>query len=483
MNKITIAVFFILLIAGIAVLYLYIGELSSEGGCNPLGGKLYKKSYIKAEEYGAITRYNLPSPLRAPNAITVDKDGSVWFGEWTVPGIGHLFRNGTLVEYAIPVKRSITTSTTCEYQMTIWGIAIWNRRVMVADMDGNRIFSLDPSKASFRTINLSTPYELEVSEDNSLWVTILSSPGRIARIFPNDTLVLYQVEGVGNLIPVEIAFINETKAYFVALDPFSSKGNIFSFNPSKIVNGRINAEVVQASFNLISPTSISFSNDVLWVTQHGASSLASYNLTSKEWSVYPTSIENFTYTTLPYFVRANGSLIWFNEHYTNKLAVIDTDNGILTEYQESSRQVNNLSTIDNVLTFATAKDVVWFSAVTGNYIGLVDASNKPSFSISTSDRSIDIKPGTSVSIKLEVNGTNKEKLSVRVSDSENFTSRPEFLRITPSIKDLELQGSSVTFDVTIQALKGIKAGDYTVAITVTDGHIFRSVYIFVHVST
>src|SRR5438876_9419388 len=60
------------------------------------------KSQLQTATFGAVTKFQLSSPGRAPNAITVAPDGSVWFGEQGIPGVGHLYPNGTLVEYRWP---------------------------------------------------------------------------------------------------------------------------------------------------------------------------------------------------------------------------------------------------------------------------------------------------------------------------------------------------------------------------------------------
>jgi len=78
-----------------------------------------------------------------------------------------------------------------------------------------------------------------------------------------------------------------------------------------------------------------------------------YNLTDGDYTLYPTSTIAYTNTVLPYFIRANDtSYVWFNEHYGNKIAVIDPARGTLTEYSESDPPVDNASKIGNSLTFA-----------------------------------------------------------------------------------------------------------------------------------
>ncbi|MDG6913207.1 MAG: hypothetical protein JRN35_09045, partial [Nitrososphaerota archaeon] len=101
---------FVLVLLALAGSFLYLGggapahtSTSSSASCQPpLGGRSVLKSQLQSVTFGAVTEFALPSPARSPNAITVAPDGSVWFGEQAIPGVAHLYPNGTLVEYAWP---------------------------------------------------------------------------------------------------------------------------------------------------------------------------------------------------------------------------------------------------------------------------------------------------------------------------------------------------------------------------------------------
>jgi len=88
-----------------------------------LGGNKVVKSTASSTMFDALTEYSLPSPSRWSNAITLAQDGSVWFGEQSVPGVGHLFANGTLVEYPWP-SSAHPTYQTCGFETSIWGVAV-----------------------------------------------------------------------------------------------------------------------------------------------------------------------------------------------------------------------------------------------------------------------------------------------------------------------------------------------------------------------
>src|SRR5207244_641940 len=105
-----------------------VSQTQSSSAClSSSTGNQIMKSQLKSATFGAVTKFQLPSPGRAPNAITVAPDGSVWFGEQAIPGVGHLYPNGTLVEYRWSgnYNSSSDSGYSCSYQTDTWGIALW----------------------------------------------------------------------------------------------------------------------------------------------------------------------------------------------------------------------------------------------------------------------------------------------------------------------------------------------------------------------
>ena len=147
--------------------------------------------------FGAVTKYLLPQN-RSPNAITVAPDGSVWFGELGVPGVGHLYKNGTLVEYrwpyTFPAHSSSSKGTICSDWTDTWGIALWDGDVWGTNANSDSIVGLNPSTDSFQTIQLksgSFPYTLTVGPDNRLWFTQLPFLAELGSVDPSSHQVSY----------------------------------------------------------------------------------------------------------------------------------------------------------------------------------------------------------------------------------------------------------------------------------------------------
>jgi virginiamycin B lyase len=462
-------------------------QRSQANQCDPLSGARVLKSTLASVQFDAVTKYPLPSPGRFPNALTAAADGSVWFGEQSVPGIGHLFQNGSLVEYAWPSSpSSVTAVGSCQFKTSIWGVAVWNGLIWGTDSDGNRIVGLDPSKSAFQIltvpVNDSFPYSLAVGPDNSLWFTMLSTPPRLGRVDTQGQIHLFSIPADRKDIPADISFRNSTTGYFVGIEPQAGNGSVYEFNPM-LAGPTIAATRVGGAYKLYSPNSISANGDSIWVTEHGAASLATYGLQSKAWRVFPTSTENYTSTTLPYFVRANGSRVWFNEHYGNKIAMIDTQLSTLTEYSVSNPPVTNGSQIDNALTISVGRDRTWFTAVTANYVGFVSAKYRPTFGIGFVENSaVTLARGTSQRLTLGLLGDSQAPLQVKFSDSESPSSRLQSITISSTLRSLSSLTGQKIFSITISADTAIAPGEYTLVITATDGIVSRSVFASVTVT-
>jgi hypothetical protein len=161
------------------------------------------------------------------------------------------------------------------------------------------------------------------------------------------------------------------------------------------------------------------------------------------------------------------------------MAVIDTARGLLTEYSLSNPPANKTTEIDNALTFALGKDKVWFTELTANYVGYVDASYRPNFSISGSreGQPIELRPGENVTINFTVSGFSNRPLSIKFADSENFTSQPNRIMMSANLAEVTLLNNQTTIVITIRAGSTPSLGRYILLVSVTDGSIDRGIYV------
>jgi len=455
------------------------GASSAKGGQNSASTSSSQatitKTALNKTGFDAITEYLLPQKGLFPNGITAARDGSVWFGEQGLPGVAHLFSNGTLVEYAWPQSPAYRASPNGAVLKTqIWGVALWNGGVWASDTAGNELVGLDPSTGSVMTVRIpvndSYPFALTVGPDNSLWFTELQA-AEVGRIFPNYTLVEYPVPSSVQGTVTDLTFVNGT-GYFVT-------DGVYAFNPRL----GFNPTMVSTPQLLYQPVGISYGNGSLWAAEHDTSDVISYNFGSHVWTTYPTSTENYTLTTLPYFVTVNGSYVWFNEHYGNRMARLNLRNGTLTEYSESDPPVTTGFNITTALTFAVKGDRVWFTASTANFVGYVDASFSPTFSISAqSNSSMVIPQGGTGKATFLVYGFSRNPLTLQFSDSEeNFAYRTG-IQMNSTVRTIHSLNGQQTIIVTIIVGSNVAPGTYKLLVTVSDGLVYRSKYLTLLVS-
>lgn len=470
----------IVVAAGFAAYYF---SRQPAGPCMPLGGARVLRSRVSSSAFGALTEYSLPSPGRWSNGIAAAADGSVWFGEESVPGVAHLFANGTLVEYPWP-SASHPTSKDCGYETGIWGVAVWNGMVWGTDSDENALVGINPQSGAARVINVSSgaasPYTLSLDPDGSLWFTSLLNAAVLGRVSQNYSVSFLHVNGVGEEYPAQLDFVNSSLAYMVTINTLNDSGGIYSFDPAG-ASTSITPQRVGADFELQAPDSIAVGGGTVWVAEHGPSTVAAYDLGSGHWSLIPTTQQG-NITTLPYFVAYGDGGVWFNEHYANRIAFVGSGAETMTEYSESNPPITNASEIGNDLTIAQAPGGLWFTSTTGNYIGFANSSYVPSFSISpVGANSGTALPGGRSELNFTVTGSWRSGLSVIVSDSESYTDAPSLISMAPSPSSLPAGSGPQQLRLNVELSSRLASGDYTLAVTVSDGLILRTAFYYLEV--
>jgi len=483
-RKLTTAIVLVAVVA-VAAFSAYYFVIQPAGPCMPLGGAKMLKSKVTSTEFDALTEYSLPSPSRWSNAIAVAQDGSVWFGEQSVPGVAHLFLNGTLVEYAWP-SASHPSSKSCGFETSIWGIAVWNGMIWGTDGDENALVGINPSTGAARVINVTGtagfPYTLSIAPDGSLWFTSLGKPATLGRVGLDYSVSAMHVNDVGSEFPAELDFVNSSYAYMVVLNTVNDTGHLCSFDPAA-ASPSINPQVVGGNYQLQAPNSVAVGGGTVWVSQHGPSSLAALDLRSGTWTVLPTTSQQSNITTLPYFVAYGTDRVWFNEHYGNRIGFIDPTKQFMTEYSESNPPITNASEIGNDLTIAPAPLGLWFTSTTGNYIGFANASYAPSFSVSmVGGDSASVSSGGQVGLNLTVGGSWKSALSVVLSDTETYTDIPASITMTPSERLVPAASGLVQLQVEVSVGASLKPGEYTLAVTLSDGLVLQTAFFYLDVS-
>jgi streptogramin lyase len=487
----------VVLVASFAIYQTY---YSGGTTCASIPGGSVVRSQTSKVQFGAVTEYILPGPDRYPNAVTNASDGSVWFAEDEVPGVGHLFPNNrTVVEYAWP-NYPTAQPPDCFPTVSASGIAIWNGRVWAADEFSNSIIGVSPAGGPVVSLNTSAkadyPYWLAVGPDGDLWFTSDNTPARLGRIAPNMSMEIINLAGVGQDEPLTLDFVNSSLAYLSTVDVsiYSStsscsslssgcaSGHIYSFDPSD-ASPTITPRVVGPGFNLTLPTSASYSDGDVWVAQHDSSNIVEYDVATKTWTTFPTSTVQYSDVTLPLVTEAADGQVWFNEHYANKISHLNPATGTLTEYSESRPPASNYTDIQNDLSLTVVDGGAWFTSLSGNYVGFVNANYDPGWSLAVSGaNAVTLKPGENVTVGIDVSGSWSAPMGVSVSNSENLTAIPKLIQILPSVSAIPPGTSPYDLGVKIAAGSGVRPGEYTSLVTITNGLTQQSAYIFITVS-
>ncbi|HVC27423.1 MAG TPA: hypothetical protein VND40_04610 [Nitrososphaerales archaeon] len=478
------AIILLIIVASVGGFYIY-QQINPAPTCaNPLGGaKILRTQLAPPATIGGVTEFSLPAPLRAPNGVTVAPDGSVWFGEQSVAGVAHLYpENRTLVEYAWQYNYPAPQSTAgfCGNKSDIFGVTLWNGKVWVSDTSGNQLVALDPSTGQFSTVKLPTnssyPYTLTPGPYNTLWIAELFN-AKIGELSSNGTLREYPLPGGVDAEPSQIVFANSTTGYYSDVGASEAGGGgIYSFNVNHFSPALVGGQ------RFFDPSSLTLASGALWVALHGSSSVASYNFTTKSWSYLPTSFvlwDGSPVTTLPYFVDANGSEVWINEHYGNRIAMIDPANGSLVEFSESNHPVTG-TTIAGVETFALGDGRAWFTEWFANGLGYVNPNYDPGFQTTIAgNRTVTVDRGSSASVNLVVHDTiHQGALNLTFADSESFISKPVNLTFSVPSTSVSLPpGGESTITVTVTASQALKPGTYWAILSATDGLTYESSYL------
>ena len=328
------------------------------------------------------------------------------------------------------------------------------------------------------------PYTLAVG-DGDLWFTQDTSPGLIGRLTPNSTSVQYYSLPTGK----------ETETPIHRL-PEHHDGLCPDCGPDQLHRAALLLQsrrwqnptftLVSNGSTLYEPSGLTMANGGIWATEHAASAMAFLNFTTDQWTIYPTSTVPYVSTVLTYFDASNGTAVWFNEHYANRIGVITDDGRYLTEFSVTNPPLWNITTIlenYNLVTMGLmGNQGAWFAAATANIVGFVNASYHPPFSISASTTSVTVAPGQSADVSIQyTDNFPATNLSLQFEDNEFNNGSAKFISFVPGPATTSPSGVS-TLVVAISPSSGIAPGDYIAAATVTNGSIYRTVYFTVDVT-
>lgn len=232
-----------------------------------------------------------------------------------------------------------------------------------------------------------------------------------------------------------------------------------------------------------SPTDIFVADNEVWFTEHGTSTISQYNLDTNQVKRFPTSVNSFNATTLPFWLKeSHNNGLWINEHTGNKIAFFNTTDMTLLEYDIPSRPHDG--TIVYPLGLTITQNSVWFSEWNTDKIGVIDRNISIPFDISTDIRQITIPKNTTgepVMIDFTIH-KNQEIISEKpISFVVSSSMEPALglVNMTAKFSNDKISSTEIE-DSKIRLLiesDFAPIGNYTLAISATDGLITKSVFV------
>lgn len=306
------------------------------------------------------TEVALPSTFRAPLTPLVDEEGIVWF---TLDASWAIGRHDP--------RRQVTTAVSLGERSsesdTLYGIArdasgaIWT----AGQVQAFRVADGAMSARALPTRTDPTGGAL-VGPDGSVWLA-LTGADKLARYAPGaeQAEVVPTPEGFG---PIEmthddagVLYVSGTYANaYARLDPATGA---FDLGPAGLAQ---------------SPTGIEWHAGALWMGEHGASAVVRVDLAGDRVTRYPTTASPYYPVSGPSgLVVTDEGIVWFAEHFADRIARLDPKNLTLVEYELAHAPGTNTQQV------ALAPDGrVWYAEWSGNRLGFAEYGNeRPSFQV------------------------------------------------------------------------------------------------------
>ncbi len=391
-------------------------------------------SYVSYE----MIQYHLPNGSSAPWSITSDNLGRIWFVQQSPPELVRFNdgQNDSFFQYPIPADGN--QEATPEYVTADLSGNIW-----FSDLTGSKLGELKNGSSTVSEFPIPSSYVkfantqeplncgptiLKIDASGNVWIACAFS-NQIDEFFPRNSSFLAFDLPVWMSAPAGFAFDKKGNLWFTAADadmigqavisqlrngtsngitetPPSNSTYKFTISHESGVNGPLQ----NITSSLRTPAGITLSPDgnTLWITEHVDSSFDSYNIASRTLVRYWTSQTFNAYGYSVSFPNAiaidSNGIVWFGEHYGNKIAEFDPATDSLIEYSIPC------CTSDAAGPYSIAlgpNQTVWFVEITGAAIGeLKPVSQSQPFSISLSNQSISMGSSSTenIPVALKSNG-------------------------------------------------------------------------------
>jgi virginiamycin B lyase len=278
-----------------------------------------------------ITEYDLPRKGTQPHDVVMDRDGMVWYSDFSHEVLGELDpATGTVAEYAIPTLRPDEPKGSLDLELDPQG-NLW-----LAMMYQAGILKFDPKTKK------STVYPVPKEWLNPTTQESMVSPQHDdvdGKVWTNnqDTHLMYRLDLASGKFEDLGQSIDKSGVQISAYGiPTDRQNDAYQLNFGGSLVGLVDAKTKQVT---IWKTPLPFSRprrgrvdagNVLWFAEYGANGIGRFDPKSgmiKEW-LLPTPFDE------PYdVVESNDGEIWTGSMLTDRVARLDPKTDQITEYQ------------------------------------------------------------------------------------------------------------------------------------------------------
>lgn len=432
-----------------------------------------------------INEYDLPVGS-LPNGIITDKKGFIWI----VGSDSNLYKFDSRLGkidsvYFIGDKESKQKSI-----IMGWAIIQDNDGIIWLSQSGSTpLWRFDPVDEKFTShVTSAAPFQMKLDTKNgNIWFTTLGSNtiGVIQKIILPNSEINYKITEfeVGNDSFPSGLFLENDNVWIAQV--VGNKLLRFKIvNDDDMISIEKTFEISNDTKTYVhSPTDIFVAGNEVWFTEHGTSTISQYNLDTNQVKRFPTSASQFNTTTLPFWLKeSQNNGLWINEHTGNKIAFFNTTNTTLLEYEISSRPLDGI--IVYPLGLTVTHDSVWFSEWNTDKIGVIDKTISIPFDISTDISQIIIPKNTDgehvmIDFTIHKNQEIVSKTPISFVVSSSMEPALGLVNMTAKFSNDKISSSEIE-DSKIRLLiesDFAPVGNYTLAISATDGLITKSVFV------
>ena len=355
-----------------------------------------------------IDEYNLPTAKSAPLALTVDRNGIVWFTESNATKLGRFDPSTqTFREYQVPGAGDMWGITTDE-RGNVW-LTQYSLKGSVSpggaiEPGGNgRLISFNPNDGNFTVVNISTPggFPFRVATDNQgrVWFTELLG-NQIGYYDPASKRLEEYPVPTPFAGPADLTFDMHGTVWFTE----AYNESVASFNPSTKNFTEYHFSIIDPTQYVGSPVGISVTPDgLVWVADHGGNWIVEFNYTSGQMVRYPTHQPppQVYPISIPNGLQIDGQgRVWFSEHGGNSIGFIDPRTQGMVEYAIPTGPISTALWVA-----ISPNGDVWFTEWSANKIGVVHASLPIPFTVTASQNYLNLQTGSSASLSLNLNSS------------------------------------------------------------------------------